>query len=170
MSAPIHETPVVWGRRPPAAADEPFLFRLFCTTREDELALWDAPADVKAAFLRMQFDAQRAHYGRHFPTADHDIVTLDGEPAGRILVDRSRDEIRVVDLAILTERRNAGIGSRLMRSLLDESSATGKPVRVHAFKPSRAVDFYERMGFVRTGDEGPYCALEWNPAAARVTA
>ena len=170
MSAPIHETTVEWGRRPPAAADEAFLFRLFCSTREDELALWDAPTEVKAAFLRMQFDAQRAHYGRHFAAADHDIVTVSGEPVGRILVDRTRDEIRVVDLAILTERRNAGIGSRLMRALLDESLATGKPVRVHAFKPSRAVGFYERMGFLRTGDEGPHWALEWKPAATRGTA
>jgi ribosomal protein S18 acetylase RimI-like enzyme len=113
----------------------------------------------------MQFDAQRAHYRRHFARADHAIITIDGRPAGRVLVDRSRDEIRLVDIAILTGHRGCGIGSTLLRELLDESVATGKPVRVHVFKPSRAVGFYERLGFRRTGDEGVYWALVWDGKA-----
>jgi ribosomal protein S18 acetylase RimI-like enzyme len=154
-----------WSRRPSTPADDEFLYQLYCSTREDEMALWGAPADQQAAFLRMQFAAQRAHYGRHFSQADHAIITIDGRPVGRTLVDRSHDEIRLVDIAILPGHRSSGIGTALLRELLDESVATGKPVRVHAFKPSRAVGFYERLGFRRTGDEGVYWALEWDVKA-----
>lgn len=165
MRALINEPFAAWSRRPSTPADDEFLYRLYSSTREDEMALWGAPADQQAAFLRMQFDAQRAHYGRHFALADHAIITINGQPVGRILVDRSRDEIRLVDIAILTEHRGSGIGSVLLQELIDESSATGKPVRVHAFKPSRAVGFYERLGFGRTGDEGAYWAMEWDANA-----
>lgn len=134
------------------------------------MIVWGAPADQRQIFLRMQFDAQRAHYGRHFPLADHTIIAIEDEPVGRTLVNRSREEIRLVDIAILAEHRNAGLGSTLIQELLDESVATGRPVRLHVFKPSRAVGLYERMGFRRTGDEQTHLALEWNPAAAAAPA
>ena len=149
----------VWGRRSSTPTDDEFLYQLYSSTRDDEMALWGAPADQQAAFLRMQFDAQRAHYGRHFSLADHEIITINGEPIGRTLIDRSRNEIRLVDIALLPEHRGSGIGSCLVSQLLDESVATGKPVRICAFKPSRSVAFYERLGFRRTADEGAYWAL-----------
>jgi len=129
------------------------------------MALWGAPADQQAAFLRMQFLAQRSQYGRHFSRADHEIITIDGQAAGRTLVDRSGDAIRLIDIALLTAHRGSGIGSALLRELQGESLATGRPVRVHAFKPSRAVGFYERLGFRRTVDEGVYLALQWDASA-----
>ncbi len=127
------------------------------------MALWGATSGQQAAFLRMQFEAQRVHYGLHFPHADHAVITIDGQPVGRVLVDRSRDEIRLIDIALLPGHRNAGIGSVLIGELLQESVAARKPVRVRAFKPSRAVGFYERLGFRRIADEGAYFALEAAP-------
>jgi len=163
MSTLNHATTSAWTRRPSTSADDEFLYNLYASTRSDEMAVWGAPAEQQATFLRMQFDAQRAHYGRHFSAADHQIITVGGEPVGRTLVDRSRDELRLVDIAFLPEHRGRGIGSVLLRELLDESARTGKPVRVHAFKPSRAVGFYERLGFRRIADEGVYWALEAAP-------
>jgi ribosomal protein S18 acetylase RimI-like enzyme len=163
MQAPGTVGSTAWSRRPATSADDAFLYRLYASTRDDEMALWGAPADQQAAFLRMQFDAQRAHYQRHFSLANHEILTIDGDPVGRTLIDRSRDELRLVDIALLPEHRGSGIGSVLVRELLAESVATGKPVRLHAFKPSRAVAFYERLGFRRVADEGVYWALEAAP-------
>jgi ribosomal protein S18 acetylase RimI-like enzyme len=163
MRALKNEPIVGWGRRPPEPSDDGFLYRLYGSTREEELAVWGAPEEQRELFLRLQFTAQRAHYARHFPLADHHIITIDDEPVGRTLVDRTRDEIRLVDVAILTEHRNAGLGSILLHELLDESAAAGRPVRLHVFKPSRAVGFYERLGFRRIGDEQTHWALEWAP-------
>jgi GNAT superfamily N-acetyltransferase len=155
---------VVWTRRAALPSDEAFLYRLYCSTRDEEMALWGAPAEQKQAFLTMQFRAQGAHYGRHFARAEHTIVLVGGEPVGRVLVDRSAAEIRLVDIALLPEHRGAGLGGALVDELLAEAAATGTPVRLHAFKPSRAVAFYERRGFERVADAQMYWALEWNPS------
>jgi hypothetical protein len=46
--------------QPLRAEDEPFLFKLYASTRRDEIALvgWDKPQ--QDAFLRMQYNAQRS--------------------------------------------------------------------------------------------------------------
>ena len=58
------------GLRPATAADEPFLYRVYASTREDELRLVDWDDDQKAAFLTMQFSAQRSSYRQQFPGQD----------------------------------------------------------------------------------------------------
>lgn len=163
MSTDDDTASVAWSRRPSTPADGEFLYRLYSSTRDDEMALWGAPPDQQAAFLRMQFEAQRAHYERHFALAVNEIVMIEGKPVGRILVDRSQDEFRLVDIALLPDHRGFAIGTILVRELLDESAKAGRPVRVRAFKPSRAVGFYERLGFRRIADEGAYWALEAAP-------
>ena len=76
--------------RPTRPDDHPFLCALYASTREQELAAvpWDAAQ--KAAFVRMQFDAQHAHYQEHYAGAAFDVILVDGQPAGRLYVDRAR--------------------------------------------------------------------------------
>jgi ribosomal protein S18 acetylase RimI-like enzyme len=154
------------GRRASVASDGGFLYVLYSSTRDEEMALWNAPADQREAFMNLQFTAQRAHYTRYYPRATNTIITLGDQPVGRSLVDRSNDEIHVIDIALLPEYRNTGLGTTLMRELLDESVATGRAVRLHVFKPSRAVQFYERLGFRKIGDAQTHWRLEWNPLVA----
>jgi len=59
----------------------------------------------------------------------------------------------VVDLALLPADRNAGIGMFLMRQVCAEAAQAGKPVRLSVLKNSRAVRWYERLGFAKT-EEG----------------
>jgi ribosomal protein S18 acetylase RimI-like enzyme len=159
-----------WRRRAATPPDEDFLCRLHRSTRETEVAAWGLPAEQQEALLLLQYKAQSAHYSRSFPSADHQIITIDGKSVGTTLVDRSADEIRLVDIAILPEHRNAGLGTALVRELLDESVACGKPMRLHVFKPSPAVRFYERLGFHRIGDDQVYWVLEANPGRAKASA
>jgi GNAT superfamily N-acetyltransferase len=43
----------------------------------------------------------------------------------------STPKLVLVDIALLPEHRNAGIGTRLIRRLMDEAALAGKPVRPH---------------------------------------
>ena len=63
----------------------------------------------------MQFDAQHAHYQEHYAGAAFDVILVDGQPAGRLYVAREADEIRIVDIALLPEFCNRGIGTTLLR-------------------------------------------------------
>jgi ribosomal protein S18 acetylase RimI-like enzyme len=89
---------------------------------------------------------------------------VNGRPVGRILVDRGESSILLNDIAVLTEYRNAGIGSRLIQDLIKEATAAGKPIMLHVLTSSPAVRLYERLGFSRTGDDGAYFEMKWIPA------
>lgn len=151
--------------RPAGPADAEFLYRVYASTRYEELAPAGWPPEQVEAFLRMQFRAQDAHYRAHFPAAAFDVIFLAGEPAGRLYVDRRPDEIRVVDVSLLPEYRGRGAGSALFGALFAEATAAGVPVRIHveAFNPARRL--YDRLGFVPVDATGMYHLLEWRPPA-----
>jgi ribosomal protein S18 acetylase RimI-like enzyme len=152
--------------RPVRADDAPFLFEVYASTRREELAPLGWSAQQQAAFLAQQFDAQRHSYQANYASADFQVILLDDRPIGRLYVARWEDEIRVVDIAILPEHRNARVGSRLLGDLLDEAAQAGKPVRIHVEKFNPALRLYQRLGFSIIGDRGVYWFMEWAPAAA----
>lgn len=149
--------------RPVRSGDEPFLRRLYASTRADEMALLAWSEDQKASFLEMQFTAQHSYYQRQFPEARFDIVEEDGRPVGRLYVDRRPEEIRLIDIALLPEHRNRGIGGRLMDQLLAEARTAGKPVTIHVERFNPALRLYRRLGFREVEDKGVYLLLAWSP-------
>jgi GNAT superfamily N-acetyltransferase len=120
---------------------------------------WDAAQ--KSAFLTFQFAAQQRHYRLHYPQAAYQIVCSVGKPIGRFYVARSDDEIRVLDIALTPEHRRHGIGAVLMREVLDEAEASGRPVILHVDAGSPALRFYERLGFTRTTETPMHVGMVW---------
>lgn len=149
--------------QPVKAEDEPFLFEVYASTRADEMKMvgWDKPQ--QEVFLRMQFNAQRSSYAAQFPNADYRVVVQDGQPAGRLIVDRSGEDILLIDIALLPGFRNLGIGSTVMKQLIAEAVATHKPLKLHVEKFNRALRLYERLGFSAVGDNGIYVEMIWQP-------
>ena len=144
------------GLRPVEPGDREFLQRVYASTREEELAVFGWDATTKAAFLRMQFAAQDGYYRQQFPGATFDVVTVDGEPAGRLYVDRGDTEVRVIDIALLPDHRGRGIGTALLAPILAE----GKTVSIHVERGNPARRLYERLGFSLVEDGGVYLRLE----------
>src|SRR3979411_711668 len=110
------------GIRPAIPGDLDFLLKVYRSVRQEEMASWgwtDAQRDV---FVRMQFDLRRRAYQASFPGALENIVSKADTPAGSMLVFRNESEIRLVDVALLPEYRNCGIGSHLIGGLVRESA------------------------------------------------
>jgi ribosomal protein S18 acetylase RimI-like enzyme len=149
--------------RPFRDEDLEFLFRVYASTRWEELAPVPWEEEQKAAFLRMQATAQHAYYQENYKGADWLVIEHFGLPAGRLYVHRREKEIRLVDISLLPEHRNAGIGSALLHELIAESTATGKPLRIHVEKNNPALSLYERLGFVPIVDKGVYHLMERPP-------
>ncbi|HEU5132553.1 MAG TPA: GNAT family N-acetyltransferase [Pyrinomonadaceae bacterium] len=143
--------------------DEPFLLEVYASTRMEELEGFGWSDDQKQAFIKMQFLTRE----RLYPRVDNRIIVLNGRPVGRILVERSDTSILLRDIALLTEYRNAGTGSRLIHDLMKEATAAGKPIQLHVVASSPAVRLYERLGFCRSAEaEGAYLAMKWVPATS----
>ena len=153
--------------RPMTDADLSFLHRVYAGTRADELTQAPWSDEEKQSFVEMQFNAQHTHYQKHFPEASYEIIEQVGEPIGRLYLDRRPDEVRIIDIALLPEKRRAGIGGALMRRILDDAALVGKPVRIHVERNNPAMHLYDRLGFRKVEDQGVYWLMEWLPGNAQ---
>ena len=151
--------------RPSEPADLAFLARVYASSRNEEMSqVVDWTEAQKEAFLQSQFDLQHRHYHEHYPTADYCIVLEDGVAIGRLYVDRWDAEIRLMDVALLPESRNRGVGGLLMRDLVAESERTGKLLSCHVEETNPARRLYERLGFIEVGEQSFYKRMERRPA------
>lgn len=155
--------------RPATAADETFLLEVYKSSRGDDLRELGWEGDRVSEFLDMQYEAQKRFFENEYQRAADQIVLWDGEPAGRLIVERRDHEIRCIDLTLLPQRRNSGIGASLIRKLQDEATRAGKPLRLQIIRFSRAVNLFERLGFVRTSETGTHFQMEWVPDRAGVS-
>src|SRR5688500_1918182 len=87
--------------RPIGEADLPFLFAVYASTRAEELAITGWTDEIKQQFLTQQFNAQHAHYQRHYPDAEWLVIERGGEPAGRLYMEEWPSQIRLIDIALL---------------------------------------------------------------------
>lgn len=147
--------------RPIAECDRNFLSAVYASTRAEELNLLDWDDQQKAAFLDMQFSAQHQYYQEHYKDTDFLVINRDDKPIGRLYIAHWQDEIRIVDLAILPEYRNAGTGTRILEDVQAEAAAVKKSVRIHVERFNPAQNLYRRLGFVKTGEQGVYNLMEW---------
>jgi ribosomal protein S18 acetylase RimI-like enzyme len=143
--------------------DEPFLRKVYACTREQELAMTQWNEEQRAAFLRFQFDAQHAHYRQQYPDASYQVILSDADPVGRMYVARRPSEIKVLDLTVLPQHRNKGIGSQLMNEILSEANNDGKAVLIWVEQTSPAQELFKRLGFSKIEDDGYQDLLEWRP-------
>ncbi|GAB3653347.1 hypothetical protein GCM10028791_23460 [Echinicola sediminis] len=149
-------------RRAKFPKDLPFLASVFKSTRVHEfepLIDWD---DQKIdAFLQMQFEMQHNYYQKEYAEAEYLIIKLGDTKVGRLYKDYREDEIRVIDIALLTEFRAQGTGGKIMEDIIHEASGMNKKVRIHVERNNPAQKLYDRLGFklIKPGDV--YNLLEW---------
>lgn len=150
--------------RPADDADTAFFAALYASTREDELAPTPMTRAQKDMFLAQQFAAQTAHYARSRAGAAFNVVLVDGERAGRLILDeQGSGEIGIVDISLLPEHRGRGIGTRLLTPVLERADALGRPVAIHVerFNPARRL--YLRLGFAVVSGDGVYDKMVREP-------
>jgi ribosomal protein S18 acetylase RimI-like enzyme len=149
--------------RPYQDYDRDFLFKLYASTRAEEIAPFRWPPAQQEAFLRMQFTAQQQWYAISYAQAEHHIVEQDGVPIGRLMVTRQPPAAVLVDIALLSEHRGKGIGGGLVRDLIQQCNQAKLPLRLQVLKTNPALRLYERLGFIRTGEDQMYIQMEKKP-------
>lgn len=146
--------------RPIAEADLAFLERVYASTREEELALTAWSDAQKRDFVAMQFAAQHRYYQEHYTRAAFCVVTRGGQPIGRLYLDCGANELRLVDIALLSESRGQGIGTAILGAVLREAERRGLPVRIHVEMFNPALRLYQRLGFRPVDTTGVYYLME----------
>lgn len=149
---------------PVAEADLVFVYALYAQVRAAELAPVPWAQDAKDAFLADQAALQHRHYLTNYPGADLLVIEDGSGPIGRVYVYRTPAEIRIMDIALMPDWRNRGIGARLLNEILDEARSTGSRVTLHVEPDNLAQRLYRRLGFRLIERRGVYDFLGWEPA------
>lgn len=151
--------------RPAGDADTDILLSVYASTRADELSLVPWNAEQKAAFVRMQFVAQKQHYAATYPEASHDMICVNeaASPVGRLYLDRGAEAFHILDITVLPQHRNAGTGSFLLRRVIAEAGRCGKPVTIYVESFSPALRLFERLGFQKDHEKGLHFLMKWSP-------
>lgn len=136
--------------------DESFLRQLYRSTREEELGFFGWSTEQQNIFIDVQYRAQSYSFSQAHPDGRQQIVLLSGEPIGRLFTSDADSTILLVDISLLTEYRNRGIGSYLMDGLLNRARTENKKLQLQVRKANRACLWYERLGFRVLRDTGVY--------------
>jgi ribosomal protein S18 acetylase RimI-like enzyme len=145
--------------------DESFLFEVYASTRAQEMAFVPWDDEQRKSFLTMQFVGQHSYYREQFPDANYSVILRDDSPVGRFYVLREKREIRILDITVLPEHRNEGIGTSLMQDLLAEAAQAEKKVQIYVETFNPSLRFFERLGFKSIAEEGINFLMEWCPAS-----
>lgn len=149
--------------------DREFLFLLYGSVRQEEFAQVSWPPETLHVFLQQQFHAQHEYYQQVYSTADFLIIESAGVSIGRLYVHRGTSDIRIVDISLLPEYRNTGIGTHILQQLRNEALDCGKILSIHVEDFNRARTLYDRLGFVPAAEQkfGGYTLMQFNSPRAQ---
>lgn len=147
--------------RPVVPEDERLLLEIYASTRAEELAQVPWGEAQREAFLRMQLTARDRSYRMYYAGLEDSIILFKDQAVGRLLVVRGDEEFRLADIALLPEYRRAGIGTTLVKELMEEAGRESKPLRLQVEKSNPlARRLYARLGFATTGENDTHFQME----------
>lgn len=144
--------------------DEGFLYQVYASTRQEELASVNWENHQKEYFLKTQFTAQHKYYQENYSQAEFLIILLNEVPIGRLYIDYRQDEIRLIDIALLPTYRNQGIGTIFLKEIITKGQQLGLPICLHVETYNPALKLYERFGFQFLEERGVYYFMKLLPS------
>jgi RimJ/RimL family protein N-acetyltransferase len=161
LAAALADAPAFAGcaLRPARSEDEPLLFALYR----------DAMRDYVAETWGWDEHWQRAHFLRAYVPANHAVIVRGGAPAagdeqlvGRICLTRHWRRIFLRDIELVAAERNRGLGTAIVRAVLDLARTEHRAVELLVLKCNPAQRLYARLGFMVVADDGARLTMRWS--------
>jgi GNAT superfamily N-acetyltransferase len=92
-------------------------------------------------------DVQQDFHAKAWQEQKPDIITYDGKPIGTVATIEREDCIEIGQFFILPEYQNKGIGTHLLKDILDRADQLGKAITLKFLKNNRVESLYVRHGF-----------------------
>ncbi|GAB3427321.1 GNAT family N-acetyltransferase [Massilia solisilvae] len=146
-------------------ADAAFCRALFASTRDD-LRQLPLPPPVLEQLIDMQRHAQETSWRMAFPHAAALILECDARPIGRLLLDASGRDWRVVDIALMPGERGRGHGGALLGAVRDQAQAAHASLALSVLRSNEAaLRLYQRLGFTLARSDEMRHELLWQAGA-----
>jgi predicted GNAT family N-acyltransferase len=111
----------------------------------------------KAVFVEEQGVDGDLEYD-HEEEANHYLLFLGEKPIATARWRETEKGIKLERFAVLPQFRNRGIGEIILKEVLKDVSSSGSMVYLHS--QVKAVSFYERNGFFKTGKQFTEAGIE----------
>jgi ribosomal protein S18 acetylase RimI-like enzyme len=145
-------------------ADAAFLFELFRATRGGPLRLGGLPEAMIDNLLTMQYRARNQGYGERFPEVRRLVVETADGPIGELIEHDEADAVYIVDIALLPDQQQRGIGTVLVRSVMEQATARGGVRAIVMVNNAASLKMFGRLGFRDTGNgDEAHVELRWHP-------
>ena len=95
---------------------------------------------------------QRKYFQQHFAPEECQIITFQRKDVGVLSVRKQETEVFLKFIEVLPEYQNQGIGTTVLKSILEEAHDTGQAVCLQVLKVNPARSLYERLGFLINGE------------------
>jgi GNAT superfamily N-acetyltransferase len=103
---------------------------------------------------------QAGYFKEHFNPADRKIIQWFGEDIGCISVQDQVDALFIAYIAILPIYQWKGVGTYLIGNVIQEAEHRKIPVRLQTLKANPVWEWYEHLGFRRTGSTKTHILME----------
>jgi GNAT superfamily N-acetyltransferase len=145
---------VAWTLRPATADDRDFVVgvnRIAMGPYLQETFGWDDA--TLSAYFAESFDASGGQ-----------VIQVEGVDVGELLVEERPGEHVLVRIALLPDWQGRGVGSAIVRSLVERAHELRATVTLRVFKTNpRAAQLYESLGFTRIGESHTDVTLRLSP-------
>jgi len=92
-----------------------------------------------------------------------EIILFHGVECGYLRVVRTTTEIQAIELVLLPKFQGQGVGTFLLKKLIDEGRQRQMPVTLRVFHKNRAIALYKRMGFAESERTATHVIMKWQP-------
>ena len=107
---------------------------------------------------------QRELHNTRFAKHDFRIVEFHGNDVGFFATSNTSGVLKLHQLFILPEHQSRGIGSACMKRIINDANMADKRVNLQVLKiNTRAITFYQRLGFVIVDDNSVHLQMEKRP-------
>jgi GNAT superfamily N-acetyltransferase len=126
-----------------------------------------AEGDYITSMFGWDEDVQRDFHVRAWQEQKPDIITYDGKLIGTIATVESQDCVEIGQFFILPEHQRKGVGTYLLKSILDKADRLGKNVTLKFLKNNPVKSLYVRHGFRVVDTDEILCHMERSTGAGR---
>jgi Acetyltransferases len=102
---------------------------------------------------------QRERFVGDFAASIHEVIVVDGVDAGLWSLDREVGRFFLRKVYLLPEFQRRGIGSTLLRGLVEEAKISRLPIELRHLIVNPVASLYGRLGFERQRVDPPYVYL-----------
>ena len=105
--------------------------------------------------------AQDGFFENVWSSMTHEILMRSGVKCGYICVEHRVDDVYVHELVLDPDFQSQGIGSDILRGVIEHARSRRIPVRLATLRMNRATDLYRRLGFRDVGLTETHIQMEW---------